>query len=74
MKLTGMILAAMIFLSGCTGIITGYEYDVVKVYKVAKKGVITFMTEEEIKDAGLDKAAFGVEYAYSVIKEGNGAE
>lgn len=41
----------------------------VSVYKVVKKGVTTFMTEEEIKALQLDKASTVIEYAYSIDKE-----
>jgi len=75
-KLTGIILAGIfaLSLSGCTGWISGYEYDVAKVYKVVKGGVTTFMTEEEIKEKNLDKAGYVIEGGYKIVKEGNGSD
>ena len=61
---------ASFLLSGCTGIITGHEYkkeDLVIVYKVVKKGVVTFMTPEEIKEAGLDKADLTVTDSFKLL-------
>ena len=61
---------AAFLLSGCTGIITGHEYkkeDLVIVYKVVKKGVVTFMTPEEIKEAGLDKADLTVTDSFKLL-------
>lgn len=53
-----ILMTAMLFLfSGCTGLITGHEYKMENakvIYQVTKLGVTTFMSEEEIKDAGLD--------------------
>ena len=59
-------------LSGCTGIITGHEYkkeDLVIVYKVVKKGVVTFMTPEEIKEAELDKVDLSVTNSFKLLKK-----
>ena len=61
---------AAFLLSGCTGIITGHEYkkeDLVIVYKVVKNGVVTFMTSEEIKEAGLDKADLSVTDSFKLL-------
>ena len=61
---------AAFLLSGCTGIITGHEYkkeDLVIVYKVVKKGVVTFMTSEEIKEAELDKTDLTVTDSYKLL-------
>ena len=61
---------AAFLLSGCTGIITGHEYkkeDLVIVYKVVKKGVVTFMTPEEIKEAGLDKVDLSVTDSFKLL-------
>ena len=61
---------AAFLLSGCTGIITGHEYkkeDLVIVYKVVKNGVVTFMTSEEIKEAGLDKADLTVTDSFKLL-------
>ena len=61
---------AAFLLSGCTGIITGHEYkkeDLVIVYKVVKKGVVTFMTPEEIKEVGLDKADLTVTDSFKLL-------
>ena len=61
---------ASFLLSGCTGIITGHEYkkeDLVIVYKVVKKGVVTFMTPEEIKEAGLDKVDLSVTDSFKLL-------
>lgn len=64
------IFAFTIMFSGCTGIITGHEYkkeDLVIVYKVVKNGVTTFMTQEEIKEAELDKADMFVTDSYKLL-------
>ena len=61
---------AAFLLSGCTGIITGHEYkkeDLVIVYKVVKKGVVTFMTPEEIEEAGLDKVDLTVTDSFKLL-------
>ena len=61
---------ASFLLSGCTGIITGHEYkkeDLVIVYKVVKKGVVTFMTPEEIEEAGLDKVDLSVTDSFKLL-------
>ena len=61
---------ASFLLSGCTGIITGHEYkkeDLVIVYKVVKNGVVTFMTSEEINEAGLDKADLTVTDSFKLL-------
>ena len=61
---------AAFLLSGCTGIITGHEYkkeDLVIVYKVVKKGVVTFMTPEEIKEAELDKVDLSVTDSFKLL-------
>ena len=61
---------AAFLLSGCTGIITGHEYkkeDLVIVYKVVKKGVVTFMTPEEIEEAGLDKVDLSVTDSFKLL-------
>ena len=61
---------AAFLLSGCTGIITGHEYekeDLVIVYKVVKNGVVTFMTSEEIKEAELDKVNILVTDSYKLL-------
>lgn len=61
---------AAFLLSGCTGIITGHEYkkeDLVIVYKVVKKGVVTFMTPEEIKEAELDKVDLSVTNSFKLL-------
>ena len=61
---------AAFLLSGCTGIITGHEYkkeDLVIVYKVIKKGVVTFMTPEEIKEAELDKVDLSVTNSFKLL-------
>lgn len=73
-KLISLMLVAAIIFSGCAGPVTGIEYNpkdvVAVVYKVAKNGVVTFMTKEEIEAAKLDKVANTVEYAYSVLNDG----
>ena len=72
-KIAYMVIAIFAFttmFSGCTGIITGHEYkkeDLVIVYKVVKKGVVTFMTPEEIKEAGLDKADLTVTDSFKLL-------
>ena len=61
---------AAFLLSGCTGIITGHEYkkeDLVIVYKVVKNGVVTFMTPEEIEEAGLDKVDLTVTDSFKLL-------
>ena len=63
---------AAFLLSGCTGIITGHEYkkeDLVIVYKVVKKGVVTFMTPEEIKEAELDKVDLSVTNSFKLLTQ-----
>ena len=70
MKKIVLLIMASFLLSGCTGIITGHEYkkeDLVIVYKVVKKGVVTFMTPEEIKEAGLDKVDLSVTDSYKLL-------
>lgn len=57
-------------LSACTGVITGHEYkkeDLVVAYKVIKNGVTTFMTQEEIEQAKLDKANMFVTDSYKLL-------
>jgi hypothetical protein len=57
-------------LTGCTGVITGHEYskkDFVIMYKVVKNGVTTFMTEEEIKKAELDKVNMFITDIYKIV-------
>ena len=70
MKKIVLLIIAAFLLSGCTGIITGHEYkkeDLVIVYKVVKKGVVTFMTSEEIKEAELDKTDLFVTDSYKLL-------
>lgn len=75
-----MIVSAIIF-TGCAvtnennevigykGFITGTTYktgSLVRVYQVISKGVVTFMTEEEIKQANLDKLDTVIKYSHSI--------
>jgi len=58
---------------GIKGIISGATYKpeiLVNVYEVAQKGVVTFMTEEQIEKFKLDKVDAAIKYAYSVTIEG----
>lgn len=57
---TGLIIACAFFVSGCSikdgqvvGDRTGINYTIA--YKVVAKGVETFMTQEQIEKAKLDK-------------------
>jgi hypothetical protein len=67
------VLALM--LAGCTikedgtvvGKKTGLNYT--KIYKVAKGGVTTYMTEEQIKEAKLDKVDDAIIKAYKIAEE-----
>lgn len=66
--LIGCVFALMF--SGCTGIITGHEYtkgDLVIMYKVVKNGVTTFMTQEQIEAAKLDKADLYITDSYKLV-------
>lgn len=54
---------------GYKGLITGATYktgSLVRVYQVISKGVVTFMTEEEIKQANLDKLDTIIKYSHSI--------
>lgn len=64
-------IAISISMSGCIGFITGYNYDLVKVYKVVKMGTTTYMTEEEIKELRLDDTAYVIESGYEIVEMGN---
>lgn len=58
---------------GYKGIISGATYkteSLERIYKVVSKGVVTFMTEQEIKDANLDKVDSMIKYSHSVTEEG----
>lgn len=58
---------------GLKGIITGATYKpelLVDVYRVVVKGVVTFMTKEQIEALKLDKVDMAFKYAYSVTVEG----
>jgi len=73
-KVILIVVIAMLF-SGCTGIITGHEYnkkDFVVAYKVVRKGVAVFMTEDQIRSANLNTVNDIVTDTYKII-EGNGA-
>ena len=57
-------------LSACTGVITDHEYkkeDLVIAYKVVKNGVTTFMTQDEIEQAKLDKVNMFVTDSYKLL-------
>jgi CheY-specific phosphatase CheX len=59
---------------GLKGAISGAVYKpeiIADFYEVAAKGVVTFMTKEQIEAAKLDKLDAVIRYAYSVTKEGN---
>ena len=61
-----------IMFSGCAGLITGHEYtkgDFVIMYKVVKKGVVTFMTAEQIESLKLDKADVLVTDTYKIVEK-----
>jgi hypothetical protein len=69
-------IAAIVFmLAGCTikddgtvvGKKTGLNYT--KIYKVAKDGVTTYMTEEQIKEAKLDMVDDAIIKAYEIAEE-----
>ncbi len=67
------VFACLVF-SGCYTTTGQYLYDKIEdnkvaVYKVAKQGVVTFMTQEQIQEYHLDKAADTIEYLYTVDKE-----
>lgn len=67
----GIILLISVF-SGCVGPITGHQYkleDAKIIYQVTKDGVTTFMTEEEIKEKGLDKTNALVTKWYKTVEE-----
>lgn len=71
--LIGCIFAifALFALSGCRGLITGYDYsktDLVVMYKVVKNGVVTYMSEEEIAKAKLDKLDVIVTDTYKIME------
>lgn len=63
-----MLIGVFMF-TGCTGAITGLTYDPVIAYQVVKNGVTIMMTEEQIKQAGLDKANLLVTGTYEIIKQ-----
>lgn len=74
MKRVNTIIVALITsvaMTGCVGWITGYNYDIVKVYKVVKMGTTTYMTEEQIKNLRLDDTAYVLESGYEIIELGN---
>lgn len=74
MKKVNTIIVAVLTavgMSGCVGWITGYNYDLVKVYKVVKMGTTTYMTEEQIKELKLDKTAYVLESGYEIVEMGN---
>lgn len=76
--LVACIIAGALMLSGCSykdgklvGKYTGHEYtlkDAEVVYKVVKKGVVTFMTKDEIEQARLDDVDVVVTDAYKRYK------
>ena len=58
--------------SGCVGPITSHQYkleDAKIIYQITKDGVTTFMTEEEIKEKGLDKTNLAVTKWYKTIED-----
>ena len=72
MKTVLTSLVAMVMLSGCVGVITGHEYtsaDAVVMYKVVKSGVTTFMTQEQIANAKLDKLDVVVTDTYKLVQK-----
>lgn len=57
-------------LQGCTGVFTGHQYskkDLIPIYQVIKNGVTTFMTQEEIEKAKLDKIDIVVTDTYKLV-------
>lgn len=73
MKMIILTIAVAVAFSGCTGLITGTDYKAKTVYQVTKLGVTTFMTQEEIEDAGLDTLDDVTVKVYE-IAEGNEIE
>ena len=76
MKKIILTVATMFLLSGCTGLVTGHEYDIGDakvVYQVTKFGVTTFMTQEEIEAKGLDVLNDATVKMYE-LSEGNEVE
>jgi len=66
-----LVVAIATLFSGCYTTFGQKIYDKrVAVYKVVKKGVTTFLTEDEIKTLQLDKASTLIEYAYTVDEMG----
>lgn len=66
-----LVVAIAALFSGCYTTLGQSIYDKrVKMYKVVKKGVTTFLTEDEIKTLQLDKASTLIEYAYTVDEMG----
>ena len=66
-----VMLIAVFMLQGCTGVVTGHQYtvgDAKIIYKVVKGGVTTFMTHEQIQDAGLDKLDDVVIKSYKAVE------
>jgi hypothetical protein len=65
----------VLMLAGCTikedgtvvGKKTGLNYT--KIYKVVKGGVTIYMTEEQIKEAKLDKVDNAIVKAYEIAEE-----
>ena len=70
-----LILMSLIFcfslsFSGCLTTTGQFIYDNrVAIYKVTKKGITTFMSEDEIQALQLDKASTVIEYAYTIDKD-----
>jgi hypothetical protein len=62
MKYIAMAMLVLI-LAGCT-----VWENKVKIYKVVKAGVVTYMSEEQIKEAKLDKTDTFVQEVYEVTK------
>jgi hypothetical protein len=68
-----MFIGLSILFSGCytsTGqaVYNFVDNNKVVIYKVLEKGVVTFMTKQQIEELKLDKAGAVIEYAYSVNK------
>ena len=65
-----LFIISLATLQGCTGIFTGHQYskkDLIPVYQVIKNGVTTFMTQEEIEKAKLDKIDIVVTDTYELV-------
>jgi len=72
-KLVLVVISLAVMFSGCTGVVSGHTYtkdDVKVIYKVVKEGVVTFVSEEQIKKLHLDTTDKFIVGTYKLV-EGN---